>query len=79
MEKSLRAAVRNSRFAFEPRETQGFAFSRLQRGPNISRLFADFHCDTGIYLGAFGFPCTSIKVTHNLLGPQARDRRTRFP
>jgi hypothetical protein len=37
----------------------------------INRVFGDFQCTTGIYLGTFGFPCISIEATHEPQGPQA--------
>jgi hypothetical protein len=45
----------------------------------ISSDFADFTAFTGIYWIAFGFPCSSFKVTHELQGPQAERSATPIP
>ena len=46
--------------------------------PGATDLQISLHI--GIYWGAFGFPCSSFKVTHELQGPPGREiGEPRFP
>ena len=45
----------------------------------IRRDFADFHGIIRYILAVFGTPCSWLKVTHKLQGPQAKRSATLIP